>query len=382
MNTYVASHLKYMNRQQVYQLIKNTERISKAEITKQTGISPPTVIKIINFLLEKELVVMLGEVETAIGRRPHMLQINTRHMYAVSFVLEGDFLSMGIVDILGKVLCKDTIRIKPDYSYIMERIKRELIDDLLKKAGISRKQIFGLGIALPVIYDDDKKLISNAPLISREDELSMVPDMEELSSGNKLIVMVENDTNAQAIGEFRSGGYREKDDILFVSIGTGLGAGLILDGKLRRGSRYMCGEIGSTIFDLDYRYNGQEAGWLENVIGQRSIEKNFGINVINSGRPLSLKEREEICHYMDRTIALCIHNINACLDCKNVILGGKMVEALGQPLIDSVNRCLSHMYGGHTPVCRESSEDVGLVGMAWLLIDRKIREILMEGVDG
>ncbi len=379
MNTYVASHLKYMNRQQVYQLIKSTEMISKAEITKITGISPPTAIKITDFLMKKGLVVKIGEMETAVGRRPHMLQINTEHMYTVCFVLEGDFLGMGILDILDRVIYKDNIRIQPDYMYIMNLIKTRLIDEMLEKAAIPIQKIFGIGIALPVIYNKKDGLISDAPLIGKEEEMSIVPDMEELASKYDAIVMVENDTNVQAIGEFRSGGYKEGEDLLFVSIGTGFGAGLIMDGKLRRGSKYMCGEIGNTIFDQAYRCDGKKRGWLEHSIGQRSIEKNFGVNLIRPESELSEKVKKEICRYLEDSIALCIHNINACLDCKNVVLGGKTVEALGLPLVDGINRRLQEMSMDYIPVRLESSEDVGLKGISWLLTNKKIKEILAEG---
>lgn len=378
MKGYVASHLKEMNRQKVFQLIKSMEMTSKAEITKITGISSPTVIKIVNFLVDRGLVVEIGEVETAIGRRPHMIQVNRNLMYSVIFVLEGDFLSMGILDILGNVLHKKSIRVQPDYTYIMALIKNELVDNLIQEAGMRLDQIFGIGIALPVIYNKDSNIILGAPLINRQEEISLEPDIKALSDKFNAIVMVENDTNAQAIGEFHSGRYGEKDDLLFVSAGTGLGVGLIIDGKLRRGNHYMCGEIGNTTFDVDYRSGDNKLGWLEDMVGHRRIEKKFGVNVINSNDNLSAELKTEICQYLAGNVALCINNLNVCLDCKNVIIGGKMVETLGQPLLDEINRYLCDLCDNLFVVKQEESEDVGLIGMAWLLTNKKIKEILIE----
>lgn len=378
MKGYVASHLKEMNRQKVFQLIKSMEMTSKAEITKITGISSPTVIKIVNFLVNRGLVVEIGEVETAIGRRPHMIQVNRNLMYSVIFVLEGDFLSMGILDILGNVLHKKSIRVQPDYTYIMALIKNELVDNLIQEAGMRLDQIFGIGIALPVIYNKDSNIILGAPLINRQEEISLEPDIKALSDKFNAIVMVENDTNAQAIGEFHSGRYGEKDDLLFVSAGTGLGVGLIIDGKLRRGNHYMCGEIGNTTFDVDYRSGDNKLGWLEDMVGHRRIEKKFGVNVINSNDNLSAELKTEICQYLAGNVALCINNLNVCLDCKNVIIGGKMVETLGQPLLDEINRYLCDLCDNLFVVKQEESEDVGLIGMAWLLTNKKIKEILIE----
>lgn len=378
MKGYVASHLKEMNRQKVFQLIKSMEMTSKAEITKITGISSPTVIKIVNFLVDRGLVVEIGEVETAIGRRPHMIQVNRNLMYSVIFVLEGDFLSMGILDILGNVLHKKSIRVQHDYTYIMALIKNELVDNLIQESGMRLDQIFGIGIALPVIYNKDSNIILGAPLINRQEEISLEPDIKALSDKFNAIVMVENDTNAQAIGEFHSGRYGEKDDLLFVSAGTGLGVGLIIDGKLRRGNHYMCGEIGNTTFDVDYRSGDNKLGWLEDMVGHRRIEKKFGVNVINSNDNLSAELKTEICQYLAGNVALCINNLNVCLDCKNVIIGGKMVETLGQPLLDEINRYLCGLCDNLFVVKQEESEDVGLIGMAWLLTNKKIKEILIE----
>ena len=106
MKPYVQSHLKDMNRQVVYKLIRERQMTSKAEISKLTGISSPTVIKIVNFLQAQGLVIEAGEGETAIGRKPHMLTLNTDWKYSAVFFLEGDFLSMGLVDIMGNVISR------------------------------------------------------------------------------------------------------------------------------------------------------------------------------------------------------------------------------------------------------------------------------------
>lgn len=378
MKAYVASHLKDMNRQKVYNLIKSNQPTSKAEISKMTGISSPTVIKIVNFLVEKGIVIEIGEVETAIGRRPHMLQINTKLMYSAGFVLEGDFLSMGIADILGNVIYKKNIRVESDYTYIMERIKNHFVDELLEESGIEPEKLFGIGIALPVIYDKERNVIYGAPLINREEEYSLEEDIEELSRKFHAIIMVENDTNAQTIGEFQKGGYEAKDDLLFISAGTGLGAGLIIDGRLRRGASYMCGEIGYTSFDAQYQCSSKSCGWLEDNIGHRRLGKNFGVDVTNPEENIPDSTRKEMIEYVAKPLALCINNINACIDCRNVVLGGKVVENLGQPLLDEMNQYMESLCMNHTVVKSELSEDVGLIGITWLLTNKKIVEILTE----
>lgn len=369
MTTYIPSHLRDMNRLRVFQLIKRLGVTSKAEISKLTGISGPTVMKIVDFLQEKMLVEEIGEAETAIGRRPHMIQINSKRMYAACFVLEGDFLNMGIVDILERVVYQKSLRVEADYHLIMNRIRENLVDELLEESGIGQEKLFGIGIALPVIYNKAANSISGAPLINRKAEFRMDADMERLGQKYGAMVLIENDTNAQALGEFHGGQYDALSDLLFISAGTGIGAGLILNGKLRRGNRYRGGEIG----DMNIH-----SVRMENMIGHREIENKFGVNVIYPQEPLRQEQVEEIIHFIASPLAECIHNLNACLDCQNIVLGGKMIETLGIPLVDRINALLTSRDDFPYQVRMEQSESVGLTGMGWLLTNKKTKEILME----
>ena len=376
MKAYVASHLKDMNRQKVYNLIRSKETTSRAEISKITGISAPTVIKIVNYLLENGLVVEIGEAETAIGRRPQMLQLNTNLMYSAGFVLEGDFLSMGIMDIAGNVIYKKHIQIESDYDYIMSQIKERFVEDLLRETELDMDKLFGIGIALPVVYDKERNTISRAPMIHRKEEFCLEPDMQELKEKYHAMIMVENDVNAQTIGEFQNVGYHAKDDLLFISAGTGLGGGLIIEGKLRRGANYMGGEIGYTSFDGTYQNRNDSAGWLEDTIGYRHLREKFGVDVTNGEEEIQPEVKAAIIEYVAKPVAMCISNLNVCLDCRNIVLGGKIAEVMGLPLLNEINKYLGRMSIHPTNVRLESSEDVGLMGLSWLLTNKKIIEIL------
>ena len=83
MKPYVASHLKDMNRKTVYRLLASVGEISKAEISRQTGISSPTVIKIVNFLLANGFITEAGEGDSALGRKPHILRFNPEAYYSI-----------------------------------------------------------------------------------------------------------------------------------------------------------------------------------------------------------------------------------------------------------------------------------------------------------
>lgn len=376
MKQYVASHLKDMNRQVVYQFIKERETTSKAEISRMTGISAPTVIKIVNFLESKGMVLDLGGGENAIGRKPQMLALNTELMYAAAFFLEGDFLSMGIIDITGRIVHKKSMKVKSDFDYIMTLISELLVEQLLKEADIPEEKLFGIGIALPVIYDQKRNTISGAPLVEETDELDITETVDKLAKKYQVMVTVENDVNSQALGAFNVSGCHAKDDLILISVGTGLGAGFILDGKLRRGAHNMCGEIGYMSFTEDYISDRKNPGWFELGIGYKKIQEKFGIQLMDTAIELPQGIKTQVIEYAASPLALCINNISLMLDCDRVVLGGKLVEILGQPLVDKVNEHLHQRCITGIQAQIQANADIGLIGMASLVTDKKVFDVL------
>lgn len=376
MKAYVASHLKDMNRKKVYSLLKEMDATSKAEISKLTGISAPTVIKIVNFLVEQDLVLELGEGETAVGRKPHMLTLNTERMYVAAFVLEGEFFSAGIVDIRGKVVYEISMEAGRDVNHFLDLIE-EQIELMFQAAGLPIEKLMGIGIALPVFYNKHTNTISGGALLGAGMEIDVAKRTERLSEKYHVKVYMENDVNAQVLGEFERAGMKGKEDLLFISLGTGVGAGLILDGKLRRGAQCMCGEIGYISYDENYRSDKREWGWLEMSLGYHKLREHFGLNA-DMQRELYIDRKEECVAYVAALLAKCVNNATALLDCVNVVLGGKIVEILGRELIERVNEYLEHLSIIGVRVRMETAPDVGLTGMASLAVEDIIETLLKE----
>lgn len=376
MQPYLASHLKDMNRQTVYNLIAELGTTSKAEISKLTHISTPTTIKIVNYLVEAGLVLELGEGASAVGRKPQMLTINQEYSYSAVFFLEGEFLSFGIVDILGKVVYKKALHCTPCFDAIIERIFGGLIEGLFAEANIRLEKLLGIGIALPGIYAPHTQTILTAPLIGINQPRKIGDTIQRLQEKYGVPVMVENDTNAQCLGEFHASGADPSSDLVLLSVGTGLGAGIILGGQLRRGVNHMGGEIGYFSFLDDYVSDIRNPGWLENKISYRRLEERFGLSVDTPSSSLPPKMLELVLEYVSIPLALCINNIVMLLDCDTIRIGGVVVNLLGDSLIASINEKLSHLCISGIQVKQQSSEDIGLIGMGVSLTQNKILEIL------
>ena len=375
MNTYVASHLKDMNRQIVYNLIETLGTTSKADLSKRTGISSPTIIKVINYLISKNLVLEIGEGESAIGRKPQLLTLNRNFMYNVAFLIEGDHLTMGVVNIVGEVIFHKSLCVEPDICILLDRITNEFLEPLLKEAGVPMKKLAGLGIALPCIYDSTTRCVSSSPLIGVDGILFIGDRLDQLAQKYNVHVQVENDVNAQVLGEYRMTEASPNADLIFISVGTGLGAGIILDGKLRYGPNNMCGEIGSFVFQNN-EIEAAKGGWLESQISSRVLEERFNLsfdlNQTNSSASSAAID------YLAPPLALCINNIATLLDCHSIVLGGIIADALGLQLIERVQQELRRFSRFEFTLKRPSSPDVGLIGISSLITTKKISTLLTE----
>lgn len=376
MKSYVASHLKDMNRQVVFNLIAERGVTSKAEISKLTGISTPTVLKIISFLSQNGLILEKGEGESTVGRKPQLLTLNRDRIYSIAFFLEGEFLTMSVVDIIGSVVYKKTLRCQRNFSAIMDNICDNLVDELLSATQIDPEKIAGIGIALPGIYAPEKQTVTTAPLIGIYKPLYIGDKLSDLSEKYGLRVWVENDANAQCLGEFQVSNMGEDDDLIFISVGTGIGAGVILNGKLRRGPNHMCGEVGYSLFMDDYVSDISSPGWLESKVCYRMLEDRYGISLQTDLTIFPDKMIQVVLESIATPLAICINNLSAFLDCGSVRIGGVVVNLFGEPLIDAINHKLDKISNVPIRVAKQTSEDIGLVGMAGILTQRRIQEIL------
>ena len=196
---YTAAHLKGMNRHVVYDFIRERGATSKAQIVKETGISPPTVIKIVSYLVERGLVVEAGEGAAGGGRRPQLLAINGPGRFSAVFALEGSFLSMGLVDISGRVLHRQKTRTAQDFGAFLAEVRDGLVSSLLHAAGADPARLIGVGVTLPGTYDPARRVLDYAPAIGVFGPVEIGPWMDGMTQKFGVPVYVENDTNAQCI---------------------------------------------------------------------------------------------------------------------------------------------------------------------------------------
>jgi glucokinase len=231
----------------------------------------------------------------------------------------------------------------------------------VQSAGVDLSQIAAVGIGAPGAVDSRTGLVSKAPNVAGfADEVALGPEVSRALGG--IEVVVENDVNAAAIGELRRGVGRRYRDFLGVFVGSGVGGGLVLGGSLRRGTGN-AGEIGHTTV----RPGGRQCacgrlGCVEAYAGRLSMERRARQHVAK-GRKTKLfeimerKGRDRVTssviaeayeqgdllavELLDKAVsalALGIANAQNLLDLEAIIMGGGLVDRLGEPFVRRVER--------------------------------------------
>lgn len=383
MKPYLATDLKVLNRQSVYRLMEKKEVISRSEIARITNISMPTVMKIAAYFLEKGIVSEAGDGVTAIGRKPQMLRFEQSAYYSVGIEYEGDYLRAGMVDLRGRIQRVFQERVVGRFQEVVNDQLFSLVEKVISQSGVPHSRIAGVGMGVPAIVDVDRVTVSAAPTVGILEDVDCKPILAGLSQRLGLPLYLENDTNAAALGEYAISGQAAATDLLYVSLGTGLGAGLIIQGKLCRGHQNFGGEIGFMVFDRNFETDPARRGWLEDKIGLQTLCARYPFlkQIVEEGDDVQ-RHQKELCALADEVggyLALAITNINSLLDLDTVVLGGYTTRLLGNLLTDAVNRYLGRLSSCHLVCKQQLCPEPSIVGAALLAMEQKLQDLFSEG---
>lgn len=344
MRSYQPAYIKSQNRKVVFDLFQERPKLSRAEITQLTGMSFPTVMKVVEFLVSKKMVEELGTTpspEDGVGRKRRMLRFNARAYHAVGVELEGRFAHVGLVDLSGALIRTHSLALSEDLS---RNDLIELADCVRQVAEKSPSPVLGLGMGFPGVVDP-----ASGEIVSfhRRGVVSPTP-FDRLFPGFKeragMQVFLENDVNLACVGEnFRNKFGAPSLSMVYLSLGTGFGAGIMLDGRLWRGESLRAGEVGN--FCLGTADSDKPPALnLESRICLGTIEHTYGVR-LGEGGALSPRQKAEIAALILPHLCGVIYNLAISLNISRFILSGVIPSALGDILYESLNRRLDAMSG-------------------------------------
>jgi glucokinase-like ROK family protein len=257
------------NRSIILDCLRVNNTLSRAGLAAETGLNPSTVSNIITELIQEGLVRETELLPSANGRPGRLLELSPGGGCAIGLEINVDYITSVLTDFRANVLWRTRIRSNPDepQQVILENAGR-LIEQGLSAGQVQGLRPLGIGVGLPGLVDLHTGQLKLAPNLKWRE----VPMRQILADWFTLPVYVENEANAAALGEYYFGVARGIENTIYLSAGIGLGAGVMIGGKLFRGSRGYASEVGHMTIQPDGELCacGKRGCW-ETLVGPRAV---------------------------------------------------------------------------------------------------------------
>jgi len=266
--TIAASSMREINRSAILEIIRRESPISRTAIAERLNVSLPTVMRIVEELIEDGFVRLQGGTEWSGGRRRSLLEFNADGHVVLGVDMGGTKIYGALSNLCGNMI--DELNIsrhstQGDESYAT---LITLIDTLLASPKLEGRPVRGIGVGAPGITLHKEGIVKWAYTLNWKD----FPLKAKLTERYNLPITVDNDVNLAALGELWFGAGQNCQNMILIAIGTGIGAGIIINGALYRGSNEASGEIGNMLPSPEFLgKNYLDFGALESVASGTGI---------------------------------------------------------------------------------------------------------------
>ncbi|MDP3450301.1 MAG: ROK family transcriptional regulator [Anaerolineaceae bacterium] len=339
--TIAQTEMRAINRSAVLEYLRLSKTASRTELSTELMISKPTVMRIVDDLLAAGVIISLDEREKGARRSRELLALNAPNNLVLGVDIGGSHISAIIATIGGEILYQNRTAVNWSSSESNYQTLIQYIKYLRKEALSFPVNILGIAIGVPGIIDSTNGVVRIAPSLNWHN----FPLLEKLESALDIPVIVENDVNLAVLGENWFGIGEGVNNLVMISVGTGIGSGIILDGKLHRGFRDSSGEIGYLLPGVQYLDNQYPGfGALESLascsgITDRAIKSlkstatHFDISkvdtqyVFDQAREGQTWAKNIVNETVD-FLSLAIANISVCFDPELIIIGGGIAGSI------------------------------------------------------
>jgi predicted NBD/HSP70 family sugar kinase len=369
--------MRRMNEALVLGLIHDLGPISRSEIAEASGLSLAAISGIAGALIEQGIVIEERRGESTGGRRPILLAINHAAALVIGVKLTQEQIIVALTDLGAEIVEQRARPIGPDlHPETVIAALAALVDEL--RAAHPGKRFLGIGLGMAGIIDRARGVCRWSPFLHWRD----VPVRDMLEARVGLPVIVENDVNALVFAERWFGAGAGSPDFLVVTLGVGVGMGLMLNGELYRGARDGAGEFGhSTVIEGGPLCNCGKRGCVEAYVGEPALRRAVAEAM---GEPIPFEAAIERARAGDEALAAVFANaghmlglgLAAVLNLLNpslVIVGGEgahVLDLLLPSLRDTLARhCFADLFEGVELVVEPWGDDAWARGAAGLMLD-------------
>ena len=385
---------------------RSGDGFSRIELVDATGLSAQTVTNITRRLLSEGLIEEAGRTINGPGKPRTTLRMIPRSRLSLGVHLDPALTTVVLLDLSGAVIARSVRRTPANDPMQVIRAMADAIEDLIERSGVDRETIAGVGVAAPGPLDAERGTVIDPPKLH---QWHRVPLRTALADAVGLPVVLEKDTTAAAFAEIWTGEDPPDVSLLFVYLGTGIGAALVLDGDVVRGRSRNVGEVGHVIVDPDGPVCGcGRRGCVEVVCTPQAIvEQAERAGVLADDRvgsdAESVDERlEQLCTRAQQgdagalavlvraaeNLSVLISTLTNMLDVDRVVLGGPFWARLSRVYLRELPKLLERQSATgavrNLPVAGSVvGDDVGAVGAACVILadvlSPRASSLLLEG---
>lgn len=220
--------------------------LSRAKLSALTGLNKATVSNLVQELCDHHLVQEIGPGESSGGRKPRLLLFHGKAGSAVGIEIRLTQMVAVLTDLEGRILAEQECELPSrEVSDILDAMV-SMVRELMRQAPPSPYGVIGAGVGVPGMVDGEGTVLF-APNLGWD----MVPLCRLLEEEIGIPVTIDNEANAGAQGELRFGAGRDARHLLYISAGSGIGSGIIINGELYKGARGYAGETGHMTIEAD-----------------------------------------------------------------------------------------------------------------------------------
>lgn len=347
--------LREHNRARVIDALRGSPGLSRTDVMRATGLSRATVSSIVGELLESGIVVERSTPRDdaerqGTGRPPVLLALHPGAGLALGVDFGHRHLRVALADLSSQVLAERRIALDVDRSATAGLdAATELVGEVIAEAGAERDRIIGCGMGLPGPIDRLSGTVGSSVILPGWSGEEPAP---RLARRLGVPVTVDNDANLGALGEATFGAGRGVSDLVYVKVASGIGAGIVLGGRIHRGTRGLAGELGHVRSEPQGRLcRCGSRGCLETVAAAPALlellREAQGDQLTINGLLELVREGDvgasRLVADAGRAIGRALADTCNLLNPELIVVGGELSEA-GEPLITGVRDSLQR-YG-------------------------------------
>jgi predicted NBD/HSP70 family sugar kinase len=342
--------LRRANRAAVLRRLYFDRAGSRLDLARRTGLSPATVGNVISELLADGIVLETGQLDSDGGRPAALVEVNADHAAVVGVDVGESGAAIELFDLTLRKLAavEKPLSLQRESAEPLVALVAEGVEEVLSEAGMSAEHVLGIGIGVPGVVVHDGEEYVHTPSLGWEE----VPLLQLLRAALPAPVLLDNGAKTMGRAEAWFGAGRGASNVIVALIGTGVGAAVVVDGKVQRGATSSAGEWGHTTVVIDGREcRCGASGCLEAYVGASGILASY--RLARRVRTAQLDEQRALQQLMEkmeqgeqaasevlretgRYLGVAIANLVNLLNPDKIVLGGWAGLLLGDRLLPLV----------------------------------------------